>query len=53
MQTFTVETDRLPGSLPDPGIADVDSTYAAYFEVLLGAAKTHIPLDYNASYILG
>ena len=52
-QAFTAETERTSASLPDPGIADVDTAYAAYCNLLLSAAKKSIPRGYNASYIPG
>ena len=50
---FSVDTERRSVTLPDPDTPNVDAAYAAYCEVLTGAAKKTIPRGYNAKYIPG
>ncbi|KAI4829269.1 hypothetical protein KUCAC02_023323 [Chaenocephalus aceratus] len=48
-ESYAEETERRSAGLPDP--ADLDAAYAAYCQVLLGAAKKSIPRGYNRNYI--
>ncbi|KAI4804790.1 hypothetical protein KUCAC02_026405, partial [Chaenocephalus aceratus] len=52
-ESYAEETERMSAGLPDPGTADLDTAYAAYCQVLLGAAKKSIPRGYNRNYIPG
>ena len=52
-ESYAEETERRSAGLPDPETADADAAYAAYCQVLLGAAKKTIPRGYNRNYIPG